>query len=215
MKRALERATKFFDIPLDVRSRIVIFLAAVLILPALFTPLWQVSFQSSRYPDGLKLNVYSHKLQGGTESDLLEINALNYYMGIRSLEEEKFPEFRWLPFVLGAVILLALRAVVLGKMSKLVDLFVLITYAGVFGLWSFVHTLYAYGHDISNSAPVKIEPFTPPLFGDITVGNVDVSSSPGLGAYCMVLIPLVLLAAVYLSYRAWAADQRPKQDYLG
>ena len=215
MERILEKATKFFDIPLDFRSRAVILLAAILVLPALFTPLWQVSFHSSRYPDGLKLNVYSHKLEGGAQSDLLEINAMNYYMGIRSLEEEKFIEFRWLPFVLGAVILLSLRAVVLGKMSKLVDLFFLVTYSGAFALWSFGNTLHAYGQNISSSASVKIEPFTPPLFGSITIGNVDVYGSPGFGAYCMVLLPLVLLAAVFLAHRAWMIDQQPNKDYIG
>jgi len=215
MKRALEKATKFFDIPLDLRSRVLILLAAILVLPALFTPLWQVSFESSRYPNGLQLNVYSHKLEGGTDFDLLEINALNYYMGIRSLEEEKFIEFRWLPFVLGAVVLLSLRAIVLGKMSKLVDLFFVVSYAGIFALWSFQKSLYAYGHNISGSASVKIEPFTPPLFGSITVGHVDVHGSPGFGAFCMVLVPLVLLAAIFLSRRTWLIDQQPNKDYIG
>ena len=215
MKRALEKATKFFDIPLDLRSRVLILVAAVLVLPALFTPLWQVTFQSSRYPDGLKLNVYCYKLEGGTESDLLEINILNHDMGMRSLEEEEFLEFRWLPFVLGAVLLLALRAIVLGKMSKLVDLFFLTAYAGIFALWSFANNISTYGHSINDSAPVKIESFAPPLFGGITVGNVDVYSLPGPGTYCLVLVPLILLAAIFLAHRTQLRDQQPKKDYIG
>lgn len=215
MKRVLEKATKFFEIPLDLPSRVLILLAVFLILPAFLTPLWQVRFESSRYPDGLQLNVYSHKLEGKAESDLLEVNALNHDLGIRSLEEEKFMEFRWLPFVLGVVVLLSLRTIVLGKMSKLVDLFFLTAYAGIFALWSFQSTLYAYGHNIDSSAPVKIEPFMPPLFGSMTVANVEVHGAPGLGAYSMVLVPLVLLAAVILSRRTWLVDQQPKRDYIG
>jgi len=215
MKRALEKTTKFFEIPLDLRSRAVILLAALLVLPALVTPLWEVNFNSSRYPEGLQLNIYSHKVAGGKESDLLEINALNYYLGIRSVESEKFVEFLWFPFVLGVVILLSLRAIVLGKMSKLVDLFFLLSYAGLYALWTFQSRLFTYGHNIESSAPVKIEPFTPPLFGTITVGKVDVSSAPDLGAYCLVVAPLVLLGAIILSYRAWLADQQPKRDYIG
>lgn len=215
MERVLEKATKFFDIPLDLRSRILILLAALLLLPALFMPLWEVNFASTRYPSGLQLNVYSHKLEGGSEVDLLEINALNYYMGIRSLDEEEFVEFRWLPFVLGAVILLSLRAIILGKMSKLVDLFFLITYAGMFALWNFQNTLYAYGHNIRSSASVQIEPFTPPLFGSISVGHVEVQGSPEVGAYCMALVPLILLVAIYVARSSWLIAQQPTRDYLG
>lgn len=215
MKRTLEKATAFFDIPLDLRSRGLILLAAILVIPALITPLWHVTFVSSRYPNDLNLNIYAHTLEGGTESDLLEINALNYYLGIRSIDQEKFPVFRWFPFILGAVILLCLRAIVLGKMSKLVDLFFLVTYAGLFALWSFRSTLSAYGHSINSIAAVKIEPFMPPMFGTITVANVDVSGLPGFGAFVMVLIPLILLAAVFLSRQTWMADHQPTRDYIG
>ncbi len=215
MKRTLEKATQFFDIPLDLRSRAIILLAALMVLPALTTPLWHVTFESSRYPNGLKLHVFAHKLEGGTESDLLEINALNHYIGIRSLEEEKYIEFRWLPFVLGAILLLGLRVIILGKMSKLVDLFFLVTYAGLFALWSFRNTLNAYGHSINPGADVRVEPFTPPLFGSITVAHVDVHGSPGIGAFCLVVVPLLLMVAVILSRRAWIADHQPKRDYIG
>ncbi len=132
MKRALEKTTKFFEIPLDLKSRMLILLAVILLLPALVTPLWVVNFESSRYPEGLQLNIYSHKVAGDKARDLLEINALNSSLGIRALENEKFIEFLWFPFVLGVVILLSLRAIVLGKMSKLVDLFFLLSYAGPF-----------------------------------------------------------------------------------
>jgi len=215
MKRVLEKATKFFDIPLDLPSRGLILLAALLILPTFLAPLWQVRFESIRYPNGLQLNVYAHKLEGGTESDLLEVNALNYYLGIRSFEEVNFAEFRWLPFLFGAIVLLSLRAIVLGKMSKVVDLFFLASYAGIFALWDFRNTLNAYGHNINSSALVKIEPFSPPLFGSITVAQVEIHGAPGLGAWSLVLVPLVLLAAIILARRSWLADQQPRRDYIG
>lgn len=214
MKRTLEKATQFFDIPVDLRSRAILLLASLMVIPAMVAPLWQVTFQSSRYPDGLTLNIYSYKLEGGTESDLLEINALNYYMGIRSLEEEKFLEFRWLPFVLGATIILALRVIVLGKMSKLVDLFFLVTYSGLFALWSFHNTLSAYGHSINPSASVTISAFTPPLFGTVTVGHVQVHAMPVLGAYSIVCVPLLLVLAIVLSRTTWVKDNQPTRDYI-
>ena len=90
MQRFLERATNFFDIPLDIRSRVLVLVAGLLLLPTFFTPIWKITFQSPRYPDGLTLKVYAHTMEGGRQNDLLEINALNYYLGMRSLDEERF-----------------------------------------------------------------------------------------------------------------------------
>ena len=214
MQRFLERATNFFDIPLDIRSRILVLAAGLLLLPTFFTPIWKISFHSPRYPDGLSLKVYAHTMEGGRKNDLLEINALNYYLGMRSLDEERFLQFRWFPFMIGAVILLALRAVVIGKMSKLVDLFFLVTYAGLFAVWSFANTLYAYGHTLNPGAAVQIEPFTPPMFGSVTVANVTVGASPQFGAYLIVLVPLVLLSAILLSRTTYRNEHLPARDYI-
>jgi hypothetical protein len=182
-----------------------IFLAAAALLPAFFFPLWNMTLYSNQFPDGLVLNIYSHKLEGGktqNRDDLKEINALNHYIGMRPLREDDFTEFKWIPFVLGGVMLLALRAVVLGKMSKLVDLFVLFIYFGLFSLWSFYHKLYLYGHELDPTAAVKVPPFTPPMFGHRTMANFEVYSYPDTGSYFMALVPLILIAAMWLSRKA-------------
>jgi hypothetical protein len=98
---------------------------------------------------------------------------------------------------------LALRVVVLGKMSKLVDLFVLFTYFGAFSLWSFYHKLYLYGHELDPTAAVKVAPFTPPIFGHNTLANFEVYSLPDAGTYFMIFMPPLLLAAMWLSRKSW------------
>ncbi|HJW30802.1 MAG TPA: hypothetical protein VJ508_16320, partial [Saprospiraceae bacterium] len=163
--------TKFFETPIDLRSRVLILLAALLMIPTFFFPLWNMTLYSNQFPDGLVLNIYSSKLEGGktaNRDDLKEINSLNHYIGMRALKEDDFTEFKWIPFVIGGVMLLALRVIVLGKMSKLVDLFVLFTYFGLFSLWSFYHKLYLYGHELDPTAAVKVPPFTPPMIGHNT-----------------------------------------------
>jgi copper chaperone NosL len=205
MQRTLEAANRFFDIPLDLRSRLLVLLAALLMVPTYVAPLWEMTLTSNQFPEGLVLKIYSHKLEGGrtpNRDDLKEINALNHYIGMRALQEEDFTEFQWIPFVIGGMALLALRVVVLGKVSKLVDLIVLFTYFGLFSLWSFYHKLYVYGHTLDPTAAVTVPPFTPPLFGHQTMANFEVTNYPDVGSYLMALVPVALAAALWLSYRS-------------
>jgi hypothetical protein len=211
MQKYIEKATSFFETPVDVRSRVLILVAAVALIPAFFFPLWNMTLYSNQFPDGLVINIYSHKLEGGktqNRDDLKEINALNHYIGMRTLKEDDFTEFKWIPFVIGGVMLLALRVVVLGKMSKLVDLFVLFTYFGLFSLWSFYHKLYLYGHELDPTAAVKVPPFTPAMFGHETLANFEVYSYPDVGSYFMAVVPLLLLGAMWFSRKAWSKEHK-------
>jgi hypothetical protein len=211
MKGLLAKASSFFDTRIDLRGRIAVILAAVLLLPTFYLPLWHMTLYSNQFPDGLALHIYSTTLEGErtpNRDDLKEINSLNHYIGMRPLKEEDFTEFKWIPFVIGGVMLLALRAAVLGKMSKLVDLFVLFTYFGLFSLWTFYHKLFLYGHELDPTAAVKVPPFTPPIFGHTTMANFEVYSYPGWGSYCMGVAALVLLLAMWLSRRAGEAGAK-------
>jgi hypothetical protein len=206
MQKYIEKLNSFFDTSIDLRSRVLIFVTAVMLLPTYFLPLWKMTLYSNQFPEGLVLKIHSYKLAGGKSpyrDDLKEINTLNHYIGMRELHEDDFTEFKWIPFVIGGVILLALRVVVLGKMSKLVDLFVLFTYFGAFSLWSFYHKLYLYGHELDPTAAVKVAPFTPPIFGHNTLANFEVYSLPDAGTYFMIFMPPLLLAAMWLSRKSW------------
>lgn len=211
MQNVINKANAFFETPIDLKSRLLVILGALVLLPTFFLPLWTITLYSNQFPDGLVLKIYSYKLEGGKSEyrdDLKEINALNHYIGMRPLKEEDFTEFKWIPFVVGGVMLLALRVVVLGKMSKLVDLFVLFTYFGLFSLWSFYHKLYLYGHELDPTAAVKIPPFTPPMFGHATMANFEVYSFPAGGSYFMAVMPVFLLAAMWASRKAWLKEKK-------
>lgn len=202
MRSFLDRANIFFELPLNLKSRILILIAVAALIPAFIFPLWNMTFTSNQYTDGLVLHIYAHELQGGktaNRDDLREINSLNHYIGMRPLLESDFSEFMWLPLAFGALMLLALRAMALGKMSNLVDVFVLFSYLGLFSLWSFYHRLYTYGHNLDPTASIKVEPFTPPLFGTKQIANFSVSSFPDIGSLALVLFALLLLVAIILS----------------
>src|SRR5215467_7712589 len=179
MKTWMDKANAFFELTLSLRSRLLILVAVIALIPAFLFPLWNMTFRSNQYLDGLTLNIYSYRLEGGKtpeRDDLREINSLNHYIGMRPLLESDFSEFTWVPLVVGLLIILALRAMVIGKMSNLIDVFVLFTYFGLFSMWSFYHRLYMYGHNLDPTASIKVQPFTPPFFGSKQLANFTVNS---------------------------------------
>jgi hypothetical protein len=203
MQAIIERANRFVSVPLDLRSRGLLVLAALLLVAAFLLPLWNMTMFAPQYPDGLRMNIYSYKLDGGHGGqDIKEINVLNHYIGMRDLVVQDFTEFKWMPFVIGGLGLLFLRAAVLGTMSTLVDVLVLYIYFAAFALGSFAYKMYSYGHSLAPSAAVKVPPFTPPLFGYKQLANFEVYSYPAAASYALALVGLVLVLAAVLTARS-------------
>jgi len=202
MKPFFERSARFLHAPVSQGPRVLLILAAILIVVAHFLPLWNLTMFAPQYPDGLRLDIYDRALVGGHGGqDLKEINALNHYIGMHDLAAEDFTEFKWMPFVLGGLALLFLRAAVLGTIKELLDAAVVFFYFGAFSLWSFAYKLYVYGHDLLPTAAVKVEGFMPPMFGYRQIANFEVYSYPRAATYVMSGVALLLVAALGLAWR--------------
>ncbi|MCP4593423.1 MAG: hypothetical protein GY842_22020, partial [bacterium] len=169
--------------PLRLRSRVCVLVAALLLPLSFLVPLWHMTFVAQQYPEGLDLYVYSHALVGGDDgNDLTEINILNHYIGMKELLPEDFTELKWIPLILGMLTLLTLRAAVIGTLRSVLDVVMASTYFGLFSLWSFWYKLSVYGHQLDPKAAVRVDPFTPPVFGYKMVGQFHVWSYPATGA---------------------------------
>ena len=202
MKAVFERANHLLAAPLGLGPRGLLVLAALFLVPVYLMPLWKLTMFAPQYPDGLRLSIYSYKLVGGNSGqDVKEINVLNHYIGMRDLAAADFTEFKWIPFVVGALGLLFLRCAVLGNLSTVVDLLVLYVYFGLFSLWSFAYKLYRYGHDLAPTAAVKVPPFMPPLYGRKQLANFEVYSYPGVGSYALAVAVLIVAGAALLAWR--------------
>ena len=57
--------------------------ARVMLLVSLFIPYWQMDLVAPQYPENLHLTAYVNQLSGDVE----EIDGLNHYIGMRSLNE--------------------------------------------------------------------------------------------------------------------------------
>ena len=197
--------TKWLDQVLSPRARLAVLGAGVVLPVAALFPLWRITMFANQFPEGLRLSIYSYKLVGGAGgADLEGINILNHYIGMKDITAADFVEMRFIPFALGVFFLLALRAGVFARIRDLVDLTVLLLYFSVFSFGIFWYRMYTYGHQLNPEAPIKVAPFTPPLFGHQHLANFEIYSYPGLGTFLLLGAGLVLIGLVGQSaWKAW------------
>jgi hypothetical protein len=209
MKGILERSNRQLEVPLGGVPRLLLLVAALLLVPTYLAPLWRMTMFAPQYPDGLRLDIHSYKLEGGNRGqDVKEINLLNHYIGMRDLTTADFTEFKWMPFVIGMLGLLFLRAIVHGRLADLLDVVVLYLYFGLFSLWSFAYKLWSYGHSLSPTASVRVAPFMPPLFGHKKLANFDVYSYPAPASYALAGVAGALLLALFVAWRYARREER-------
>jgi len=201
MKELLKREYEFLHKPLNFASRMVLVLAALSVAVSVLFPLWRMHLTAPQYAEGLRLDIYAWKIQGGglNGNDLNEINNLNHYIGMKPIQQADFTEMQVLPFMFGVFILLALRAAGLGQMRSIVDLFMLAAWFGAFSIGSFYYRLWTYGHQLDPKAPMTIKPFTPLVFGKQTIANFTQASYPQLGTYLLWVFMALLLVAMWCS----------------
>ncbi|MCU0667886.1 MAG: hypothetical protein MUF70_00875 [Myxococcota bacterium] len=210
MKGRIARFYEALAEPLIPWTRILLLLALLPLAWGATQRLWTIEFFAPQYPKGLQLHVYSYSISGGNEGvDLTEINTLNHYVGMRALDPADFADLDFMPFAIGALLLLGLRVAAIGDVRSLVDLAVLTGYFGVFGIARFVYMLYTYGHDLDPRAPIEMAGFMPPVWGTRTIANFTVSSFPSLGT---ILISIFGATVVLLAlWQLWRGAQGQAQ----
>jgi len=186
MKNALDKFYAFVQTPLRLRSRIVLALLVVPLLLAFTAPLWNISMTAPQYPQGLEIDIFAHKVEGGRDgADIQEINTLNHYIGMAPIDRAALSDLDWIPFAIGVLMILTLRVAAIGNVSALIDLAVMTFYFSLFSLGRFVYKLYVLGHNLDPRAPVTVEPFMPAVFGTKQIANFTVTSLPRLATVYM------------------------------
>jgi len=213
----VDRFEQFLNEPIRFGARPILVLLVVPLALSFTQPLWRISMEAPQYPQGLYLDVYAYKLGAGHDGhDILEINELNHYIGMRTISRSEFADLDWIPFALGVLGILALRAAVVGRVGTLIDLTVLTAYITLFALVRFVYQLYVFGHDLDEQAAIEIEPFMPVVIGTKQVANFTTHSWPGWGTALMATFALGVVAVTvwhcWVGYvEAWRTA-RPAAD---
>lgn len=175
-------------------SRILVFIATLLLPIAYFTPIWFIQLWAPQYPEGLEMQIWINRLSG----DVTIINGLNHYIGMANIEEAMFPELKFLTYVLAGIIALGVVTVIANK-KWLLNLFTFILIA--FALAAMVDMYlwgYKYGHNLNPHAAIKIEgeSYQPPLIGYKQLLNFLALSAPDKGG-------IALFGAGLLAIVAW------------
>src|SRR3989304_2078264 len=187
------RTGKSYEIPISLskRARILILVAALLIIPAIFLPIWTITLVAPQYPKGIKMSIYANKLTeynpetGMTNNFPRLINGLNHYIGMHEIRPDEFKEFRWLPSAIIAFSILALLSALVGRGYFAAVGWVIFILFAVFMIGDFYRWLYEYGHNLSPQAAIKIDPYMPPVIGWKQLANFKVISLPGTGSILM------------------------------
>lgn len=199
MTKGLDAFYRFLDEPLFPWTRLVLGLLTLLLVASFTAPMWHIRMVAPQYPEGLDLEIYSYKVDGGHDgADIQEISTLNHYIGMRPLDRSELTDLDWMPFLFIGLIILALRTAVIGRVRELTDLLVLTGYAGLFGFGRFYYKLYTFGHDLDPKAPIKVDPFMPVVWGKKQIANFFTEAHPSAGTYYVAAFVAGLLALLAL-----------------
>jgi copper chaperone NosL len=162
---------------------------------SLVSPFWKITLTAPQYPEGLEMFIYPDGVKG--QVDL--INGLNHYIGMKTISNADFPEFRILPYWLGFLALAGVAAAVVNKLKWLWIWMSGLLATGIIGIADFWRWEYNYGHHLDPHAAIKIPgvAYQPPLFGYKQLLNFIAGSFPAPGGY-MIIIPGILLMGIAL-----------------
>lgn len=182
---------------LSIPSRILVAFASGALIAVFFLPAWRIDLFAPQYPEGLTMNIWINGLSG----DVDVINGLNHYIGMEKISEKMFPEFSFLPYVVGFFMLLGMIVAVTGKRKFLLVYLALTLLGGALAMYDFYQWGYKYGHNLDDTAPIQVPGLTyqPPLFGHRRLLNFDAYSFPDVGGW-------VVITAAGLAFSVWLVE---------
>lgn len=175
-------------------------LAALLLMISVFLPYWRMTLLAPQYPKGLAVSVYVNHLEG----DVREIDQLNHYLGMPPLDQGgQFEREISMVAIIALALLVMAGVFVHNRWAGLLAIPAL-AYPLVFlaDLW---WILYRYGHSIDPTSPLggAIDPFTPPLFGEGTIGQFSSYAEAQSGLLVAVAAVFVTLLALWFHRAAY------------
>lgn len=180
-------------------SRIAIALAALSIGALLVVPIWRIDLMAPQYPEGLYLQIFHDRFSG----DVRNINGLNHYIGMATIENDMFPEFAIMRYAIGLLVGWGLVAALIGRRGGLFTWLMVLGAFVLWAMWDMYAWGYKYGHDLDPHAAIKVEgmAYQPPLFGHKQLLNFDAWSLPDTGGW-------VLFATITIAVLIWLAEWR-------
>ncbi len=187
-------------------SRLLVAAAALLMCLGFVLPLWRVDLIAPQYPEGLGMLIRVNTVVGVKEQDLNSINNLNHYIGMKHIEPDAIPELRYMPAILGFLVVTGLGVAAIGKKGVFYVWTVVLGAVLTAGLYDYWRWGYDYGHNLDmDVAIIKIPGMTyqPPLIGSKQLLNFTATSWPATGGWGLVL------ATGLVAFAMWQTIRRP------
>ncbi|MEO6902432.1 MAG: nitrous oxide reductase accessory protein NosL [Bacteroidia bacterium] len=188
------------SVKLSWNVQIVLILCSILLVVVLFQPIWRIELSAPQYPEGLVINISGNGLGGNVDI----INGLNHYIGMKTLHNEDFIEFKILPYLISAFAIFFLLVALLRKPKLMYALFFSFLLFGIVAMVDFWKWEYNYGHNLDPHAAIIVPGMTyqPPLLGYKQLLNFGAYSIPDIGAWLFIVVGLLLLGCVISVYRS-------------
>lgn len=166
-------------------TRLILAVAVLALVSAYYVPLWQIQLWAPQYPEGLNMKIWINNLTGAFDI----INGLNHYIGMEMIKVEMFPEFGYMIYLLGCLIVLGLLPVVLGTRKWLWVYVIVLALGALAGLGDFYAWGYQYGHNLNPNAAIQVPGMTyqPPIIGYKNLLNFTAYSGPDIGGWIMIV----------------------------
>jgi len=179
-------------------SKVLLVIAAILLVVSLFNPIWRIELDAPQYPEGLALTIHANKMGG--EVDI--INGLNHYIGMKTLHADEFIEFTILPYIISGYALACLLVVFIKRKKALNILFGAFLLFGIIAMVDFWRWEYDYGHNLDPNAAIIVPgmAYQPPLIGFKQLLNFGAYSIPDIGGWLFIVSGLLMAAAVILEF---------------
>lgn len=175
-------------------------IAAILLISSIPLPYWKMELQAPQYPHGLHITAYVNELTG----DLLEINGLNHYIGMRPLEEAAQLEKSVSKAAIGLLAVLTLFSIFIH--TKWVVLLALpaITMPVIF-LADLQWWMAKFGTELDPKAPLSsaIKPFVPSVLGRGKIAQFETVAQPDIGLYLATLASILVIVGLYFHRKAY------------
>src|ERR1051325_7744415 len=110
---------------LSITSRILVAFASGALIAVFFLPVWRIDLFAPQYPEGMTMYIWINNMTG----DIDIINGLNHYIGMKHISVAMFPEFKFLPYVVGGFMLLGMTIAITGS-RKFLFYYLLLTIVG-------------------------------------------------------------------------------------
>ncbi len=184
-------------------SRFLLALSALAMVAGFFLPLWSISLDAPQYPEGIGMHIRVNTITGANGHDLDNINKLNHYIGMKSIDPDAIKELDFMPWILAFLVGSGLMTALLGRRWMIFAWLGLLVVVGMAGMVDFWLWGYDYGHNLNPMAAIKVPGMTyqPPLIGSKALLNFVAHSWPALGGFIVIAAGLVAGIASFLELR--------------